>query len=215
MVQIEWKTEDGIQLSGMECGMGNDVYVLFLPMMPAVKERYESFMLMLESQGISSLAMDFRGHGKSDGGPDGYKSFSPTGHVSYLLDAKSAIFYLQTKGVLLHNIICIGASIGANVALNMLSDFADLRFAIALSPGLDYKGISTKACLESLSTGKEALFIASEEDTYSYLSAKELHEMQKARTDFWVLDEKGHGNEMLESDPELAGKIIQWIKKRL
>lgn len=209
------ETKDGKTIAIVEQNADSGFFAILIPMMPAVKERFEPFMNQLLQAGIGSVALDLRGHGESSNGPNGYKTFDVTEHANYIKDAEAVFAYLVAKNIRPENIIFIGASIGANVAITLLADIPEAKLAVALSPGLDYKGISTKPSIEALRAGQELLLIASEEDTYSYLSAKELHEMQKARTDFWVLDEKGHGNELPELDDELPEKIIQWMKKRL
>src|SRR5207245_1856203 len=96
-------------------------YVLLLHMMPAVKESWQELAKALNEAGLSALAIDFRGHGesvsKSDGTRLNYKDFADEQQQAKILDVRGAMEWLRARGAQDSQIAVIGASIGANLAL--------------------------------------------------------------------------------------------------
>jgi alpha-beta hydrolase superfamily lysophospholipase len=94
------------------------------------------------------LSIDLRGHGESTTSQNGntisFQSFTPDDFNKMVLDVKAAKQFLITqKNINLSNIAIVGASIGANVALNYAASDPSIKAVVLLSPGLDYKGVTT------------------------------------------------------------------------
>src|SRR5690349_13876649 len=124
---------------------------LLLHMMPATKESWSAFAFALAERGISCLAIDLRGHGASDGGPDGYRGFSDAEHQAKRLDVEAALAWLRAKGSAPLRVA--GASIGANLAIRAAAEHADVAACLALSPGLAYRGVTTADAVAALREG--------------------------------------------------------------
>jgi alpha-beta hydrolase superfamily lysophospholipase len=142
-------------------------WIVYLHMMPATKESWRELAEKLESLGYVGLAIDFRGHGRSTGGPLGYQKFSDTEHQRKINDLEAAILYLKNQGAAEEKIILIGASIGANLALWWLADHPAFKTAILLSAGLNYRQIKTEPLAQKLQPSQKILFLTSQDDERS------------------------------------------------
>src|SRR5690349_13204556 len=109
-------TSDSVRLTGAYYAADQlRGQALLLHMMPASKESWSAFAFALSARGIASLAVDFRGHGASEGGPEGYKGFSDDEHQAKRLDVEAGLAWLKAKDDV--PIVIAGASIGANLAI--------------------------------------------------------------------------------------------------
>jgi dienelactone hydrolase len=65
------------------------------------------------------------------------------------MDVKAAKQFLVTqKNINPNNIAIVGASIGANIALNYAASDPSIKAVVLLSPRLDYKGVTTSAAIK-------------------------------------------------------------------
>jgi alpha-beta hydrolase superfamily lysophospholipase len=207
-------THDGVSVAGTYVATDHPrAWAVLAHMMPATKESFGPFALALADAAIASLAIDLRGHGESDGGPTGYQHFTDQQHQRSLLDIDAAVEYLRSRGADEEHIFLVGASIGANVSLQCLASRAALPGAVLLSPGVDYRGILAKEYIVALRRGQGIFIASSQDDGYN---AQEVEELWGLVPD-GVIKEKeiyaraGHGTTMLEKEPSLTKKIIQFI----
>jgi len=213
---ISFIASDGIQISADYYPAGGDRFAILLHMMPATKESWQGFASALQEKGISSIAIDERGHGESQGGPNGFKEFTDEEQAAKILDVRAAWEELVGRGAYSEKTIVIGASIGANLAIAFVDEMEKIPAGVALSPGLDYRSVTTLKSINSgLEKNQKILLVVSEEDEYSYLSCKKLHEANKKQTDYWLQSNLGHGTAMFDKDRELTNKVIDWVDKQL
>jgi pimeloyl-ACP methyl ester carboxylesterase len=190
--------------------------VLLLPMMPAVRKSWRSLAEKLGRVGFHTLAIDLRGHGESEGGPDGYRSFSDADHQSSRLDVEAAVDFLKEKGI--EELHLAGASIGANLALEYLANHREAKSAVLLSPGLDYRGITTEPMARRIGSEQGVLIAASDEDMRStgtsaidmarVIFSRFPHSYNKKMREF---SGKGHGTMILEREPAFMDEIVAWM----
>jgi len=191
-----------------------------LHMMPATKESWRTFAETMQGRGYTSLAIDLRGHGQSEDGPDGYKSFSDRVHQKSIHDLDAAVRFLEEQGATADRIILIGASIGANVSLKYLVKNPEYKKAVLLSPGLNYRGLQGEVLAKKLRSDQRLLIVASRDDERPDGNAAEF-----AQTVFEALPGKeassliiygagGHGTELLaiEGEESVLAKILPFIK---
>lgn len=75
--EIVLHSRDGVPIAGIHYDVPlPSSGIVLLHMMPAVKESYAAFARELRDAGIGVVAIDLRGHGQSQGGPEGYKAFT-------------------------------------------------------------------------------------------------------------------------------------------
>jgi len=218
MQSVTFKTKDGVQIRGSYYPArvsGITKGAVLLHMMPATKESWQSFADIL-SERYHVLAVDLRGHGESQGGPDGYRNFSDAEHQASLKDVEAAVEFLKSKGVAPSGLVLVGASIGANLSLWYLSDHRDVpQRAVLLSPGLNYRGIASEPLMEKLHVGQAVMLVGSDNDPQSdgnvmrAISSKAIAGVE-ARV--LIYQSAGHGTDMFgKESPDLAVEIMQWL----
>jgi predicted esterase len=106
----------------------------------------------------------------------------------------------------------VGASIGANLALIVGANNAEVVTVIALSPGEDYHGLTPSPLLPNFN-GRPVLFVASQDDAYSYTSAQKMVTLAPAGETYYLAN-AGHGTAMF-SNPNLELALIDWLRKQL
>jgi len=183
-------------------------------MMPATRESYGQFAQTLNQAGMGVLAIDFRGHGQSQGGPNNYQKFTDKEHQSSINDVKAAVNFQDKEG---HSPLFVGgASIGANLALQIIAEDKRVRKAILLSPGLNYRGIETVPLAKKVAKDKEVYVIAAKDDGRSLGSADkqalEIFNALKCRKKILIFETGGHGTDMLNAHPEFMKKLVEWLK---
>lgn len=182
-------TEDNISLAAHYVQTSGDKAVILLHQYSNNKESYLILQDALLTAGISSIAIDFRGHGKSEGK---FLDFTDTDFQSMILDVKEAHKFLKNKNK--KRIGIIGASIGANTAINFCQNADEIKACIALSPGIIYHGIQT---IRKKPKAK-IMIIVSKDDVYSYESSIELQQNLNAK--LIEHPNKAHGVYLLNSD---------------
>ncbi len=191
-----------------------DHFAILMHMMPATKESWQTFAEELQKIGISSLAFDQRGHGASEGGSLGYREFTDAEHQAKKLDLVAAIDELKRHGTHEEKIALIGASIGANLAIDYLGHHSSFKVGVALSPGLDYHGVTTKAAVEDLTADQSLMIVVSKEDEYSFLSSHDLKAIQP-KIELIEKSGLGHGTAMFVADSQLLKNVISWLNQKL
>ena len=219
---VTLKTEDGCRIAGLFGGVESPRgWVLFLHMMPAAKESWGELTERFGKEGWATLAIDLRGHGESEGGPEGYKQFSDEGHKASRHDVKAAVEFLESEGAELEKTVVVGASIGANLALQYLADNKKVRAAALLSAGLNYHGVNGEVAAERLEGGQRVLLVAARDDERAGgaadRQAQTLYEEMPIDVDknIIIYERGGHGTDMLKTEelPDLTEAIIAFARE--
>jgi len=83
---------------------------------------------------------------------------------------------------------------------------------LALSPGINYHGIKTE--IASRNFRQNLLLVASKDDNYAFDSSERLFEISAAaKKEFIKHEDAGHGTRMLNSEPELKQRILDFLLK--
>ncbi|MBI4437902.1 alpha/beta fold hydrolase [Candidatus Uhrbacteria bacterium] len=209
---ITLTTSDRIELAAIYRHTGQDRIAILLHMMPSTKESWDAIAEALLERGVASLAFDQRGHGGSTmGGTLDYKTFTPEQQQHKRLDLEAALAWAREQGFDEARTILIGASIGANLAIRALAQHRGLPLAIALSPGLDYRGVKTNEAIQTLGSNQKVVLVASDDDDRpSWDSVHELHRLNPST----VLIERhglGHGTDMTDRDPTLVAELLAFL----
>ena len=114
--------------------------ILLLHMLNSKRSAYDPLIPDLHAAGYALLNIDMRGHGESGGTRDWDAAIDDvvTGWTSWLEE----VAHIGEDGLAI-----IGGSIGANVALISCAEIETCHGAIALSPGLDYRGVKPESAL--------------------------------------------------------------------
>lgn len=211
---VHLTADDGVKIVGDYYPCQSSFGVILLHMMPKDRKSWTLVARRLQGQGFHALAIDLRGHGESEGGPDGYMSFSDNQHQAAILDVERAALFLKEKGVATLHLI--GASIGANLALQYLSRHPDAVSALLLSPGLNYRGIATEQCVAQIRP-HQGIYIAASQDDHvpgresAVQTAETLFNQCQCRKELKKFTDAGHGTTILERYPEFVDELVAWL----
>ena len=221
MIQLSLKASDGKRIAADIYNEPVDKaegYIVYTHMMPATKDSWEDLAGAFEKLGYIGIAIDLRGHGNSDGGPDGYKSFGDEEHQAGIHDIETAAKYLESTGARPENIAFVGASIGANLSLKYVSDNQDYKTAVLLSAGLNYYGVETEPLVKKLQPDQRILFATSRDDRVPHNTQQneKLFSLVPRNTakKIIIYERAGHGTDMFQTDeePNLKEELIEFIK---
>jgi pimeloyl-ACP methyl ester carboxylesterase len=219
--KITFTTEDGIVISGLYAApSGSSKVFILLHGLGSGQEEWQPFVHYLVRAGYGFLSYDARGHGESvltkDNRKITYESFGAPGPGSpwsfMVADLGRAVQFLNTaKGIPTRRIGLIGASLGANVALQYAANVKEVPAVVLLSPGLVYAGLTTREAARSF-TNRPILLVASPDDTYAYQSSMILlRELQKDPRAQFMQGAAGHGVQMFTG--ELESRVIKWLQR--
>lgn len=217
---IMLKTSDGIELSAnfRPAAEGSNTKVpafICIPMLSRTKSDYDSFSELLSEVGIASLAIDLRGHGESTmGGKIRFRSFNEKQWNECMKDVNAAIGWLKNRPEIDQRYVgLIGASIGANFALKA-GNRDDIRLVIALSPGLDYRGVKIEE--DAVKIGAKAVYIiCTDGDATAKEAADKLSQIMNPATEVRIIEnDKLHGTEMFRI-PFFQEGLIRWITDKI
>jgi pimeloyl-ACP methyl ester carboxylesterase len=176
--------------------------VVLLHMLGRNRGDWDTFARQLQDAGYGVIAIDLRGHGESEGEREWDKMTQ---------DAAIAASFIRSRPEINPDrIALIGASIGANIAINYGAQDPEVAGVALLSPGLNYRGVTTEDAVKQY--GVRPLFIAaSSEDDYAAKSARKLDSLAQGPHQLLILENQGHGTQMLGKDNGLEEALQQWL----
>lgn len=224
MKKITFETKDRARIYGLHGSVADSraPAAVLLHMMPAVKESWSDFQGKFALAGFQSLAIDLRGHGESvlkNGKVADYKSFSDEEHQESILDVEGAVDYLINKGVVMEKISIIGASIGANLALQYQARHKEIKASVLLSAGLNYRGVETELPARQIAENQAVFLAGAREDACSSGQfcadmARTFFDLLPARDKkLAIFDGAEHGMDMFVAHPQFMDDIIEWLRK--
>jgi len=212
---VSFSTRDGWTIEGTYLPAKEEqTTVILLHDLNKDKSAFSALQTDLTTAGIGYLAIDFRGHGKSQN-KGGVRSFAREGVDNQFnkmtQDVQAAINFLQQKKVAPEKITVIGVGLGANVAaksavlsevgaLGLISPATNIRDVLVIPSMRLYKGdvliaagASDKKGFLEASVIRNVSFLTTGEGKVTFLTAYELT-----------------SHEML--DKYLRPALVQWIK---
>lgn len=176
--------------------------VVLLPMLGHGKEDWIPLATRLHREGYGVLALDLRELGRSD-------------REHLLADVRAGVTFLrQRKRVDAARIGLIGASIGANAALIFAAQEPLVRVAALLSPGLDYRGVTTEPALRDYGA-RALLLVAGEEDLASAAAVRRLTEVAQGDTVAKLYPGNAHGTDLLAADSSVVDDLLVFLQAHL
>jgi pimeloyl-ACP methyl ester carboxylesterase len=168
-------------------------------------DRWNDVAHKLQELGFGVILFNLAGHG-GDAVP--YYRFSNE-HMDLLRrQVALALRFAREQGSVVH---LLGAGLGANLALEAALDSTFVSRIVAVSPGLDYRGVKLTERMAEELPGK-VLFIASQEDSYSVHSIEVFVRHageEEPGTRFY--SNVGHGVWILKRLPESLATIARWL----
>lgn len=161
----------------------------------------------LRAAGYAVMTFDLRGHGGSGGEADWAQMPGDTQAALRLLSALA--------GVDSSRIVLIGASIGANLALNACADLVGCGAAVLLSPGLDYHGIATAPAIPRLGA-RALLIVTGQPDANNPADSVMLDDLAAASDhQLVIIPAAAHGARLFAAEPGLVARIVAWLTARV
>ncbi|MDE2818116.1 MAG: alpha/beta fold hydrolase [Chloroflexota bacterium] len=181
--------------------------IIALHMLNSQRAAYAPIIPDLNAAGYAVLNVDMRGHGASGGARDWDAAIAD---VADWIDWLEAEGHLKDKGI-----VIMGASIGANVAIISCAESAVCAGAIALSPGLDYRGVKPEGALVDGLADREALLVAAGGDSSSSTAIRQMFLNAKGPVTARMVSGRAHGTRLFDSDYDsLSGLITLWLKEQ-
>jgi dienelactone hydrolase len=166
------------------------------------KEDWIPLGTRLRQAGYGVLAIDLREQGR-------------TGARQLLADLRAGFDFLRAeKKVDAARIGIVGASIGANAALNLAAQEPLVRLTVLLSPGLNYRGVTTEPALRDY--GARPLFLAAaEEDLASAQAVRRLARVAQGTSVTKLYPGRAHGTDLLTVVPGLEQELLAFLQAHL
>jgi len=208
-VGVEIEASDGLVLVGdyyapLEAEEGGAPAVLLLHQLSSTRRAWADLIPLLPEAGYGVLAVDMRGHGATRGSQD------------WPLAEQDLHLWLDwlraQEGIDPARLNIIGASIGSNLALRGMAGDEAVVTAIALSPGLDYRGVTTEDALETIDR-RPVMLVAGQSDYESANSVRELGLLLKGDSLMRLYATSTHGTAMLADRPTLMPLIVNWLEE--
>ena len=195
--------------------------IILLHMLGHNRNDWNSFASTLsnKSNGYAVLSIDLRGHGDSttqNGNTISFQSFTASDFNEMVADVKAAKQFLVTqKNINPNNIAIVGASIGANIALNYAASLdPSIKAVVLLSPGLDYRGVTTSNVLRQYH-GPIYIATAGKDPIAGNDPQTLCNEIKNCGNRLKVYqDSNSHGTDMFSDtslQPPLDKLIISWL----
>ena len=213
MKTVSFKTKDEVKIVGDFFGAKEKKSILLLHILPGNRHDFDEFAELLWQNGYNVLNINERGHGESEAWPGetgSWQEFTQADYDKMIYDVEAAAQWMQNK-IPETTLAVIGGSIGANLAL-LYGAKSQPKVVVALSPGLNYKGIKTE--IASRNFRQNLLLVASKDDNYAFESSQRLFDISAAtKKEFIQYEDAGHGTRMFASEPELKQKILDFLSK--
>lgn len=160
----------------------------------------------LLQNGYAVLNVDMRGHGETGGTADWQLAEDD---LQWVWD-----YFVSQEAVDGEKTAVIGASIGANLSLVTAVNRPDINTVILLSPGLNYRDVTTDDAIIDYGS-RPILIVASEEDGYAANSSRTLHDAAAGEAELQLFNGAGHGTSMFGKEPGLSDLILDWLRQHL
>lgn len=189
---------------------------ILVHMRPKTKESFDDLAKFLQKEGYALLAIDLRGHGESTESIKGkldYNRFSEAEEKESINDLISASLFLEKEGYPKNKQFLIGASIGANLSFQFLSENPDVKAVVLLSPGLNYRGVILEN-FKKEGLGEKIFVISALDDEPAYIAGRTLKSWYPD-LNYLELPSGGHGTNLFGVYPDLYEKILIWLREKL
>ena len=181
--------------------------IMLLHMLNSNRAAYQPLIPDLRAAGYALLNVDMRGHGDSGGSRDWDLA---------IVDVADWIGWLDSEGHLgADGLAIVGGSIGANVAIIGCAESDVCVGAVALSPGLDYRGVRPEQALVDGLADRSALLVASHSDRSSADAVKQLFMNSRGDVSARLYRGRAHGTRLFDSALESVSRLIRlWLAEQ-
>lgn len=215
--KINFITKDGVTIVGNYYPNREAKYAgILIHQRPATKESFDDLASFLRKEGYALLAIDLRGHGESTLSVSGkldYNKFTPQEEQNSINDLEGASLFLEKEGFPKSRQFLIGASIGANLSFQFLSENPEIKAVVLLSPGLNYRGIILER-FKKEGLGDKIFIVSALDDSQAVEGGRTLKSWYSQAT-YIEYPQGGHGTNLFKTQPDLKEKILFWLREKL
>lgn len=181
--------------------------VLLLHMLGRDRGTWQPLIEPLQEAGFVVLAVDMRGHGATGGERDWENAEND---IQIWLDWLKA---QPDAG----EVVIVGGSIGGNMALIGCANDPECVTAIALSPGLDYRGVMPESAVVDQLMDRAVLLVAAHDDNYSADSVRQMASAAQGEIGMRIYQDNAHGTNMFSTDygDRVMILIVNWLTEHL
>lgn len=205
--EVTFKAADGVSITADWRAVKGEMAVILLPMRGHDATSWAPFVSAFAKEGISTLALDPRGVGRSE--RQGGQTIEAAWDLT--LDIEGAVKFLGAAGK--KKIGIAGASYGANNALIYAAARPAVKAVALLSPGEDYHGLRIA---EAASAYKGAVCVVSA--TGDRMTGTGPDTIRKATGDRAIMvwyEGSEHGTDILRKYPAALDKLAHFLSTRL
>ncbi len=209
--EVTFVTEDKVAIAATYYEAVSEKGVILIHMLGNNRQSWKEVAEILQKNEYQVLTIDLRGHGQSlqkNNQRISYVNFHEQDFLDMVKDIQAAKNFLEKQGI--SEITIIGASIGANLALITAAHDPDITRIVALSPGLNYKGIKPQEDSKKISV--PVMLVAAEDDAYSAMSVRTLDMVIRAQKEVKIFPKADHGTRMIQQQPSLKGDILKFLQ---
>lgn len=171
----------------------------------ATMKRWEDVAPRFQSLGFGVILFNLRGHGIRH---NPWYLFSDDQVRDLHRDVALVVDYAARLSP--GSVFLIGEGLGANLAITVAAGNSSVRKVIALSPGLNYRGVVLhRELMEQVSS--RVLLVASRDDTYAARCLREINGMLSEEPAATFYSNAGHGVWMLKRIPDAIPSMARWL----
>lgn len=180
--------------------------VVLLHGLGASHEVWNDYAAQLQASNFEVMTFDFRGHGEATGK---WEEFSQDDIDKFVDDAREAIHYLRDVNKDM-DIVLVGSSIGANVAMKVAADDPTIKAVVLLSPAKEYHGVSIVD--DNTQFTRPVLYSVSEADSDSFQDTQDLFSASRStKKELKTFPKSGHGHKLIVNESDFGTYIITWL----
>lgn len=205
---VDIVTADGVTLAGTFYAPAkpNSPALIMLHMLDRQRGDWDTLARTVQAAGYGVLTIDLRGHGASGGDREWLKMVDDTADAYAWLANRPEIDPARI-GV-------VGASVGANLALNFAAREPAVKTVILLSAGLNFRGLAAEPAMKAYGA-RPVMLAASAQDRAAAAVMDRLQKLAQGRQSVLLLQNQGHGTNMLGRENGLEEAILKWLQETL
>lgn len=211
-------TDDGIAISAtLRVGRSGSTPVVLVHQLASDRSEWEPLVAKLAEAGVTTLAIDVRGHGRSTAGAGtnarvyAYAAFRDSDWRDTQKDVRAAIEFLgQRAEVQAEHVVLIGSSIGGTACLAAAAEDPRVSGVVVLSPGRAYHGFD--AILPASRLGERALLVLHSSEELPSQETAEVLDRIVAHSTVRAVPGSAHGVAMLAEDETQRDAIVEFVR---
>ncbi len=220
---VVFPTSDGVSISAtLRRGRPGTVPVVLVHQLGSTRAEWEPLVARLAAEGLTTLAIDLRGHGASTAiaGPRPrtlvYGAFRDEDWRATAKDVRAAIDHLAgleglagLQGPDARSIVLIGSSIGGTACLAAAAEDPRAVRVVVLSPGRAYRGFD--AIVPASRLGERELLVLRATDEAMSQETGEVLDRIVTRSTLRLVPGVSHGVAMFADDPSQLDAVVAFV----